>query len=183
MVKDNELKETTGKLLTQFHDSIREEQLNKFAAPASRWRRNHFLKPGCKPEDVYTFLASDMDGFKTALYVQLYPGSDSKVSAAYLAWGKIYRQLGHMMDDLFPGGGCQDRSRYLANCYVDYMKTGELPEFPDPESHFWVPPVGSPEEWMDLCDGVMKQELSNDWLFFTVALCKFLRAHPDLSER
>lgn len=53
------------------------------------------------------------------------------------------------------GSGCSaDKSRFILNMYLNYSLTGEIPEFDPSIEKFYIPKVGTYQEWMDLCDGL-----------------------------
>lgn len=49
---------------------------------------------------------------------------------------------------------CADKSRYILNMYLNYAKTGEIPEFDSSIEKYYIPKFGDNQMWMNYCDSL-----------------------------
>ena len=65
---------------------------------------------------------------------------------------KFYESQIRRVIEQYEGHACgADKSRYLLKAYMDYIITGELPDFGD-RSHYWMPTLGSPQAWITVLE-------------------------------
>lgn len=69
------------------------------------------------------------------------------LSNVYTDYQLFESQVRRVIEEYEGHACCADKSRYLMKAYMDYIITGELPDFGD-RSHYWMPSLGSPESWM-----------------------------------
>ena len=69
------------------------------------------------------------------------------LSNVYTDYRFFESQIRRMIEEYEGHACCADKSRYLMKAYMDYIITGELPDFGD-RSHYWMPSLGSPASWM-----------------------------------
>lgn len=79
--------------------------------------------------------------------IQLSIDQFHKLSNVYTDYQFFESQVRRLIEEYEGHACCADKSRYLMKAYVDYIITGELPDFAD-RSPYWVPSLGSPESWM-----------------------------------
>lgn len=74
-----------------------------------------------------------------------------KLEDVYLDYSFYESQVRRLIESYEGHSCCADKSRYLLNGYVSYIKTGKLPDFGD-RSSYWIPEYGSPEAWMGVLE-------------------------------
>lgn len=74
-----------------------------------------------------------------------------KLEDVYLDYSFYESQVRRLIESYEGHSCCADKSRYLLNSYVSYIKTGELPDFGD-RSSYWIPEYASPEAWMSVLE-------------------------------
>lgn len=79
--------------------------------------------------------------------IQLSSDQFYKLSNVYTDYQFFESQVRRMIEDYEGHACCADKSRYLMKAYMDYIITGEVPDFGD-RSKYWMPSLGSPESWM-----------------------------------
>lgn len=78
------------------------------------------------------------------------------LSNVYTDYKFFESQIRRMIEDYEGHGCCADKSRYLMKAYMDYIITGELPDFGD-RSNYRIPSLGTPKAWigvLERCDNL-----------------------------
>lgn len=95
---------------------------------------------------------------KTVLAKQQLDRERTYTSAQLYALSNVYTdykfyesQIRSIIEDYEGHACCADKSRYLMKAYMDYIITGQLPDFGE-RSDYRIPTLGSPKAWMNVLE-------------------------------
>lgn len=123
-------------------------------------------------EFFHAVMGYEIDKCKIQLVLAYFPeaAENRKLRNAILAWEDIYRIVGNFVKDIHGSSVCcMDCSRWIANQFVKYIESGQMPDMRKTEDVYWIPSFGTAEEWMQLCEGIVKLQY-RDALQFSEAL-------------
>lgn len=141
------------------NDSIKKDFADKID---DMIKSNHMIKD---MENFDVFINYKLDNILRFLVNELNPGIDrDKAQRLYF----LYRHYQYLDSNLSgfvktkEGSGCSvDKSRWLIKRYREYILDEKLPDMEREERCYWKPKFGTGQEWMDLCDGLVRLYYGN----------------------
>ena len=181
MEKDNEkMVEKTIDVITRFEEANREQQ-RKEAKPTIEAIREKYKSLSIdNPEDFHAVIGYEQKGICEAAMETYFPEmlENRKIRNAYICWNEIYYLVGKLIETIHGTSACSmDCSRWIANAYLKYCKTGELPDMTITNKTYWKPTFGTAKEWMDYADSIVQLHYGQPIAFATQTVCTFLLPH------
>lgn len=121
------------------------------------WKYGEKLKD---PQKFHLYVQFPITKALKLLVSKLYPGVTGTRLSRLAFLFSHYNLFEEHLESIIrskEGSACEgDKSRWLLECYVRYLTTGETPNMTDSEKAYWKPKFGTGQEWMDFCDSLMK---------------------------
>lgn len=165
----NITQEELAKAVSQLAESLFEDSMRSNAAFVDEMRAKFPMEMSI--ESIHAIVGYSLDQALTAMVIDRFPEAKNnrRLLCALMAWEKIYRITGNLVE--FVRGTmvcCMDCGRWIANAYVRFIRTGDLPDMTIGEKCFWKPEFGSAAEWMSLCESIVQMQYGRSQDFVAI---------------
>ena len=129
------------------------------------------LLPNADVETLATLIEYPLTQAYEQVLIRFAPEAkeNRKLRNALKVWSDIYEIVGDLVAEVHGTiACCKDCSRWIANRYIDYVSTGNLPDMTIDEQCYYKPDFGSAEDWMRLCDKIVELHYGKAAEFATI---------------
>lgn len=161
--------EELTKAISQLAESLFEDSMKSNTSFVTEMRAK--FPEEMNIESIHAIVGYSLDQALTAMVIDRFPEAKNnrRLLNALMAWEKIYRITGNLVE--FVHGTmvcCMDRGRWIANAYIQFVRTGDPPDMTIDEKCFWKPEFGSAMEWMTLCESIVQMQCGRSQDFVAI---------------
>lgn len=146
--------EDMAKLITSLADSVLTEAKDQNPKTVAACEKAGFDDP----EKFNLLICFEQEKPITAILMDKFKDCPNKAKIASLYQDYDFYKA-HIADYISSVAGSAvsvDRTRYILRGYLQWLKTGELPDMTRSKEKYSVPPFGTAEEWMAFCSSLYR---------------------------